>query len=556
MAALGAVPVGAAVGNRARGLQRGRQCVGLPAARSGAVARVSLGRGRYRRESPTSGSFSASRSTLWNGQDPILKERMFGLTGHQGNHGEDVKEYWFYLDATPSHSYLKCLYKYPQKAFPYQDLVDTNAARGKHDPEYELLDTGVFAEDRYFDVLIEYAKATPEEICIRITATNHGPDPAPLHLLPTLWFRNSWSWGYDPDKPTIKKAAEGLIQTQHKRIGERYLLCGGDFAPQELLFTENETNGKKLFDSTNASPYVKDAFHARVIDGDAAAVNPQLTGTKAAAWYQTTVAPGATVTLKLRLGTTSFDMHDDALGAGFDRTFATRIAEADEFYARLSAPDLSLDAKCVQRQAYASLIWSKQFYNYDVDRWLDGDPAMPTPPAQRLEGRNSRWRHLVADDILSMPDKWEYPWFAAWDLAFHMIPFAQIDPDFAKHQLILLCREWFMHPNGQLPAYEWSFDDVNPPVHAWAAMRVYQIEKRCRPTRHNPATSTSWNASSTSCCSTSPGGSTERMRRATISSRAVFWGWTISASSTAPPRSRPAVSSSRATAPRGWRPTV
>jgi hypothetical protein len=414
---------------------------------------------------------------FWNGADPILKERMFGLTGPEGNHGEDVKEYYFYQDATPSHSYLKCLYKYPQAAFPYADLVATNARRSRKEPEYELLDTCVFAENRYFDIVVEYAKATTEDICIRITATNHGPDSATLHILPTMFFRNTWSWGIDPYRPTLKRQSDRMIQSYHQRLGERYLYCGGDIGPKELLFTENDTNTERLFGQRNADPFVKDSFHDRVIHGEAAAVNPEGAGTKAAAWYQAEIPAGGKVTLKLRLTPVPVD-NEDALGAGFDATFSTRITEADAFYQRLASPDISDDARSVQRQAYASLIWSKQFYGYDVDRWLDGDPAFPPPPDARKKGRNSRWRCLVADDILSMPDAWEYPWFAAWDLAFHMIPFAQIDPDFAKHQLLLLCREWYMHPSGQLPAYEWSFDDVNPPVHAWAALRVYQIEKR------------------------------------------------------------------------------
>ena len=414
--------------------------------------------------------------SLWNGKDPILKERMFGLTGPQGNHGEDVKEYWFYLDATPTASYLKFLYKYPQNAYPYQDLIDTNAHRTRQEPEYELLDTGVFAENRYWDVVIEYAKASPNDLAIRITAFNRGPEAATLHLLPTLWYRNRWSWGFSNKKPSVTAANDRLLCAFHEGLGERYLCCGGD--PVELLFTENDTNNERLFQSPNESPYVKDAFHEYVIHGKTEAVNPAQTGTKAAAWYRETVPAGESVEIRLRFSEMPPDSTADPLGVGFDRLFNTRIAEADEFYDRLAATDATEDARRVQRQAYAGLIWSKQYYHYDVEHWLNGDPAGPPPPTQRKKGRNHDWQHVSISDVLSMPDKWEYPWFAAWDLAFHMIPFAQIDPDFAKHQLTLLCREWFMHPNGQLPAYEWAFGDVNPPVHAWATLQIYNIERK------------------------------------------------------------------------------
>lgn len=414
---------------------------------------------------------------LWNENDPVLKERMFGLTGPQGNHGEDVKEYYFYLDATPTHSYLKYLYKYPQAAFPYQDLIDENKRRGKTDPEYELLDTGVFSEGRYFDVFVEYAKATPSDVCIRLTVHNRGPEAAPLHVLPTLWFRNTWAWGNDDRKPIIRAhSGDGpaAMQATHHQVGDWFLIADG--APANY-FTNNETNTERLYQTENAVPFVKDGINERVVGGKPDAVNPDNTGTKAAFHYALMIPPGGSHTIKLRLST-PHDNTTQALGGGHDAVFAARIKEADEFYARFAPVGLSDDARNVQRQAYAGLIWSKQFYHFDVQKWLDGDPAFPSPPPARKKGRNANWAHVSCADIISMPDAWEYPWFAAWDLAFHMIPFAQIDPDFAKHQLLLLCREWFMHPNGQLPAYEWAFGDVNPPVHAWAALRVYQIEKK------------------------------------------------------------------------------
>jgi len=442
---------------------------------------------------------------MWNGRDPILKERLFGLTGNEGNHGEDVKEQYFYLDSTPTHSYMRMLYKYPQAEFPYAWLVEENRRRGKDQPEFELLDTGVFQDNRYFDVFVEYAKADVEDILIRITAVNRGPQAATLHLLPSLWFRNTWSWGRDPRRPSARIAASvpGSLCTEleHWQYGKRWLLCAGQ---PELLFTENETNFQRLFGGTNRS-YVKDAFHAYVIGGEKAAVNPQQTGTKMAALYRLVLGVGESMTLKLRLtdmeplgemdsnstmvGTVSSPGHTERaegvpgtndFGAGFNDLFARRQKEADAFYASRIPKELSEDAKLVMRQSFAGMLWSKQFYHYDVRNWLDGDPAGPPPPKERLQGRNRDWAHLYTDDVLSMPDKWEYPWFAAWDLAFHTIPIALIDPDFAKDQLILLLREWYMHPNGQLPAYEWSFGDVNPPVHAWAAFRVYKIERRLR----------------------------------------------------------------------------
>ena len=412
---------------------------------------------------------------LWNGKDPILKERPFGLSGPEGNHGEDVKEYYFFLDNLPTHAYMKMLYKYPQAEFPYDDLVKTNAARTKHDPEYELLDTGVFAESRYWDITVEYAKASPEDILIQITAANRGPDSATLDILPTLWLRNVWTWGWDNPKPSLKKGAgESTIEADHHTLGMRSLLCAGT---PDLLFTENDTNEKRLYGvADNPTPYVKDAFHEHVVNGIEGAINPAQTGTKAAAHYKVTVAGGEQTTLKLRL--TDDVLAPDPLGAGFDQVVQARIADADAFYGALGSPELSADARSVMRQAFAGLLWSKQFYKYDVLHWLEGDPAEPKPPPVRLTGRNSDWMHLNAKDIISMPDTWEYPWFAAWDLAFHCIPLAVIDPEFAKTQLLLLGHEWFQHPNGQLPAYEWAFGDVNPPVQAWAALRVYQIEAR------------------------------------------------------------------------------
>ena len=416
---------------------------------------------------------------LWNGEDPILKERMFGLSGPEGNHGEDVKEYFFFLDNTPTHSYMKMLYKYPQRAFPYADLVETNRRRTKQEMEYELLDTGVFADEKYWDVTIEYAKASPEDILIRITAANRGPDTATLHLLPTLWLRNTWTWYSDQWKGNLSgtdgPAGMEVVEATHPDMPVRHLLCEGNPA---LLFTENDTNNQRLYGSENASPHVKDAFHEYLIHGVQGAINPTPQGTKLAAHYPVTVGAGQQATIRLRLMDGAATA--DAFGPEFDQVFADRIHEADVFYSAIGDPDLSEDARLVMRQAFAGLLWSKQFYKYDVNRWLDGDPNMPPPPASRLQGRNADWRHVNASDVISMPDTWEYPWFAAWDLAFHCIPFAVIDPQFAKEQLLLLCHEWYQHPNGELPAYEWAFGDVNPPVQAWAAWRVYQIERRVR----------------------------------------------------------------------------
>jgi len=429
---------------------------------------------------------------LWNGKDPILKERLFGLTGNEGNHGEDVKEYYFYLDSTPTHSYMKFLYKYPQAEFPYAQLVEENRRRGRNAFEYELMDTGVFAEDRYFDVFVECAKATAEDMLIRITAHNRGPEAAELHLLPTLWFRNTWSWGRDPERPTLSRTQgagnAAVIEAQHKHYGTRWLICEG--SPQ-LLFTENDTNNKRLFGVDNATPYAKDGINDYVVHARQDAVNPAQTGTKAAALYRLRIEPGASVALQLRLTNQAPAIVRDSaptvvvagqkpFGEAFEEIFAARQAEADEFYSARTGKCKSADACSIQRQAFAGLLWSKQFFHYDLRTWLEGDPAGPPPPAERKHGRNREWAHLYNADVISMPDKWEYPWYAAWDLAFHCIPLAMIDPDFAKEQLVLMLREWYMHPNGQLPAYEWAFGDVNPPVHAWAAWRVYKIEKRVR----------------------------------------------------------------------------
>jgi len=414
---------------------------------------------------------------LWNGADPILKERMFGLTSNEGNHGEDVKEYYFYLDNVPSHAYMKFLYKYPQRAYPYADLVTENRRRGRNDPEYELLDTGVFDDDRYFDVIVEYAKAAPDDILIRISAVNRGPEAAPLHLLPTLWFRNDWSWHPDRPKPRIEVDRADLnavvLKASHRELEPHWLVCE---APDEILFTENESNLERLFGVPNASPFVKDAFNELIVNGRRDAVNAERVGTKAALHYARIVGPGETADLNLRLG--SAGGPKAWRGDNINAIFELRKKEADEFYQRVTPFPLPDDMRNVQRQAFAGMLWSKQYYHFLVHRWLDGDSAGPTPPEERKRGRNHEWWHLATGDVLSMPDKWEYPWFAAWDMAFHAVALAMIDPDFAKDQLLLLTREWYMHPNGQIPAYEWAFGDVNPPVHAWAAIRVYQIEQK------------------------------------------------------------------------------
>ena len=416
---------------------------------------------------------------LWNERDAILKERLFGLTGPEGNHGEDVKECYYYLDATPTSSYLKVLYKYPQRAFPYAELVAENQRRGHAAPEFELTDTGVFDDDRYFDVVAEYAKAGPDDICIRLTIHNRGPDDARLHMLPTLWFRNTWSWGRTgerfPPKPRLEAASPRRVVAEHATLG-RFVLTADDASDgtaPELLFTENESNTETLFGAPSAQPFVKDAFHEYVVRGRRDAVNSRRVGTKAAARYVLAIPARGSVVVRLRLCDASRASAD--LGHDVDEVIAQRVVEADAFYASRIRTALTEDEFRVMRQAYAGLLWSKQFYHYSTAEWLDGDPAHPPPPAERKAGRNADWRHFYAADVLSMPDKWEYPWFAAWDLAFHMIPMAKVDPSFAKQQLALLLREWYMHPNGQIPAYEFNFGDVNPPVHAWAAWRVYKM---------------------------------------------------------------------------------
>jgi hypothetical protein len=443
---------------------------------------------------------------LWNGRDPILKERLFGLTGNQGNHGEDVKELYYYLDSTPTHSYMKFLYKYPQAEFPYQPLIDENRSRDKNQREFELIDTGVFDENKYFDVFVEYAKADVEDILIKITIANRGPEDATLNLLPTIWFRNTWVWDGSNAETTpsaeaaatppqtrrgvLRIAESGVIELECEDYGKRWLYC--DDSP-ELLFTENETNNKRLFGAANRTPFVKDGIGEYLIRATGGAVNPAKTGTKAVANYKLTVPAGGEAVVRLRLTDAQSKSHaltrDKNLTpkggtltpfADFDKIFARRISEANQFYSDLAPKDLSDDARDVQRQAFAGMLLSKQYYHYVVKEWLDSDPAMPPPPEQRKQGRNSKWKHLYNSDVISMPDKWEYPWYAAWDLGFHCIPIALVDPEFAKEQLILMLREWYMHPNGQIPAYEWAFGDVNPPVHAWAAMRVYQIEKKAK----------------------------------------------------------------------------
>ena len=407
---------------------------------------------------------------LWNERDPILKERLFGLTGPEGNHGEDVKEAYFYLDATPTHAYMKALYKYPQAEFPYGRLVDENRRRGSSAPEFELDDSGIFSGNRYFDVIAEYAKAAPDDVLIRISVQNQDPEPAALHLLPTVWFRNTWSWGCKNEgcftKPNIRRPKKDVLAMSHETLGDFTLRIGSD--PQgnlpALLFTENETNYQRLYGVPNKTPYVKDAFHSYLIKQHAGAVNPQLSGTNAALHYVLRLKPGEMQQVRLRL-TAANDNDAVSMGSGFDQLFSQRIRESDEFHAAVLPDRLTAEARKVARQAYAGLLWTKQFYHYIIREWLDGDPDMPAPPENRRHGRNQEWTHLYSRDILSVPDKWEYPWFAAWDLAFHMLPVSRIDPQFAKEQLILLLREWYMHPNGQIPAYEFAFADVNPPVH-------------------------------------------------------------------------------------------
>ncbi|MGO9599051.1 MAG: MGH1-like glycoside hydrolase domain-containing protein [Isosphaeraceae bacterium] len=422
--------------------------------------------------------------SLWNGKDPILKERLFGLTNSEGNHGEDVKEYYFYLDSTPTHSYMKYLYKYPQSAFPYGDLVETNRRRSKEELEYELLDTGVFDQDRYFDVFVEYAKESPQDILIKVSVHNRGPDPAKLHVLPTLWFRNVWSWRTDSDRPRLRQL-EGsancpVIAAEDRKLGQFYLYCDGNVP---LLFTENETNTQRLFGVPNRTPYVKDGINNFVVLGQQDAVNSERVGTKAAAHYQLEIRPGEHEVVSLRLTEVG---PDDSLrvygphgsfGGHYEELFRARKQEADEFYEAITPRGLDRDAANVMRQALAGMLWSKQFYHYDVDKWLEERGADPYKPTRKAAPRNDHWHHMFNGDVISMPDKWEYPWYAAWDLAFHVLPLTLVDPDFGKQQLRLMLREHYMHPNGQIPAYEWNFGDVNPPVHAWSTIFTYRLEK-------------------------------------------------------------------------------
>jgi hypothetical protein len=410
---------------------------------------------------------------LWNGNDRILKERPFGLTGDEGNHGEDVKEYYYYLDGTPTHSYMRFIYKYPHAAYPYEQLVEENKKRNRSQPEYELADTGIFNENRYFDIEVEYAKAGAEDILIRITVTNHGPEAAPIHLLPTVWFRNFWSWGWDSRKPSLEKVGENTIAANHWELGEYSLACE---KPDSLLFTENETNFERVFGFKSAQPFVKDAFHDYVVDGRKDAINPASRGTKAAALYTRQVEPGKQVVIRLRLSAKSANVSPDAF-ASFDSVFSQRKSEADEFYKSVLPASLDDDSRLIARQAFAGMLWSKQYYHYVVQDWLYGDPGQPPPAESRSEGRNRDWTHLFARDVISMPDKWEFPWFASWDLGFHCVTLAHVDPQFAKEQLLLMLREWYMHPSGQIPAYEWDFNAVNPPIFGLAARAVFEIDR-------------------------------------------------------------------------------
>ena len=422
---------------------------------------------------------------LWNGRDPILKERLFGLSNGEGNHGEDVKEVYFQLDGTPTHSFQSMLYRYPQAEFPYARLVEESRRRGREEPEFELADTGVFEESRHFNVFIEYAKAGPEDVLVRITATNRGPEAATLHLVPTLWFRNTWAWEAGQPRPEIAAISSDTVQASHAELGHHRLSCdrlrdaAGHAAPgsdPQLLFTENDTNFERLFGTPNRSPFTKDAFHRFVIDGDRTAVNPSARGTKAGAHYRCEIPAGESRVLRLRLRRSTGEERPTGVFGDFDRIFEERLVEADAFHTSLLPAGTSPEMRLVHRRAIAGLLWNKQFYPFDVGRWLRGDPAQPKPPAGRRAGRNRDWAHLNNADVLSMPDKWEYPWYASWDLAFHVVPLAIVDPGFAKGQIELVLREWYQHPNGQIPAYEWAFGDVNPPVLAWAALRVYRAE--------------------------------------------------------------------------------
>ncbi len=407
---------------------------------------------------------------LWNGKDPILKERLFGLTNSEANHGEDVKEYYFYIDSTPTHSYMKYLYKYPQGEYPYSDLITTNRQRSRDEFEYELVDTGIFDEDRYFDVFVEYAKADPEDILIKISVHNRGPEAATIHLLPTLWYRNTWTWEKDASKPLLRQSKDGTILASHAQLGNRTLHCEGD---PELLFTENESNAARLWGQRNPKPYVKDAFHEYVVSGKQEAVDPGKEGTKAAAHYKMEIPAGGSKVVRLRLSPEPFAKPFDK----FEEAFSARLGDANEFYDRITPSSLNEDERRVHRQALAGMLWTKQYYYFDLNRWLEEHKAHPLLGTTHRNVRNTQWFHMLNSDIISMPDKWEYPWYAAWDLAFHTIALSLVDFDFAKDQLLLMLRTMYSHPNGQMPAYEWNFSDVNPPVHAWATLFLYSIEK-------------------------------------------------------------------------------
>lgn len=465
------------------------------------------------------GQYLCFSLALWNGKDPILKERLFGLNNSEGNHGEDVKELYYYLDTTPSHSYLKMLYKYPQSEYPYSRLTEANRNRSVEEAEFELLDTGLFDEDRYFDVFIEYAKAAPDDVLILITVHNRGPDSALLSLLPQIYFRNIWSWDKKAAKPNLA-ADKGHIKIAHEDLGYFQLDYDGEPA---LLFCDNDTNLRRLFGAPKAPGFFKDAFHEFIVQRHREAVNPEQHGTKAGVHYEMNILAGGALSCRLRLAQTD----SESIGkpwSDFDAIFNRRLAEADEYYNDLQQTIDEADKKLVQRQAFAGLIWSKQYYHYDVRQWLEGDPAQPSPPAERKHGRNSDWKHVNNAEIFSMPDKWEYPWFAAWDLAFHCVALAEVDSEFAKSQLILLAREWFMHPNGQLPAYEWALGDVNPPVHAWAEFRVFQIDRRQR-RETNPQDEGDLNFLERifqKLLLILPGGSIEKIIKATIYFKVVF----------------------------------
>jgi Glycosyl hydrolase family 63 C-terminal domain len=414
---------------------------------------------------------------FWNEQDPFLKERLFGLTQPQGNHGEDVKELYWYNDNTPTHSFMRIIYRYPQARFPYEELIAYGGARSKMVGEFEIWNTNVLAENRYFDIEIDYAKAGTHDILIRVNATNCGPEPAPLHLLPTIWFRNTWSWGRSNSKPTLRKTSDeghvAVITASHPELGDYNLFCD---SVDDVFFTENESNAERLWGSSNATPFVKDSINDYLVSGKIDTLNPENVGTKAAAHYKFNIPAGETISIRLRL--THGNKTSSEAFADYDAMFKLRRAEADQFYNELAPKNLNDEQRAIQRQAFAGLLWNKQFYHYVVEQWLDGDPGQPPPPRERLDGRNAGWRHVYNERVMSMPDKWEFPWYASWDLAFHCLPLALIDAQFAKAQIELIVREWFLHPSGKIPAYEWNFDDVNPPVLAWAAWRVYQIERK------------------------------------------------------------------------------